>query len=316
MHRRLHVNAAEVTDVGQRRAAPFDRSARRGDEVREAHPVEPALHLLGIGHVEESVAAVRRDAPARGHLHLQRERPVGQAVATEQLVPGTVLDEQAGDSPVAEVEHEARALVPVVEEVGLPARGDEEDGPQLVLGDEHVARDPQCDRRAARDVVVLDRVGARRAEPVCEQRRHLPDRVVLPHRPVVHDDVDRLGIDARVGEERLRRPEREVAHVLVLARDMLAAQAELLDDHALGNAAPLGHLRRRHPAFGKVGGGGRQRHPCHPDGSRTARMIRPSSSATSSGTLPSPQRIQRMPIISPTAISAHAATSGSIAPIS
>ena len=41
----------------------------------------------------------------------------------------------------------------------------------------------------------------------------------------------------RLLEQRLRRAHREVADVLVLGRDVLAAQAELLDDHLLRDAA-------------------------------------------------------------------------------
>src|SRR6476659_4002995 len=63
MHRRLHVDAVQVADVVERGAAPLQGSPGRGDEVPQAHLVEPLLHLRRIGDVEEAIAAVRRDAP-------------------------------------------------------------------------------------------------------------------------------------------------------------------------------------------------------------------------------------------------------------
>src|SRR5205085_3419657 len=117
VHRRLHVDPAEVADVGKSRVAPLERAARRGDEVREAHAVEALLHLRGVGDVEEAVAAVRGDAAAGRHLDLQRVRAVRDAVAAEQLVARPVADEQSGNRTVAEVEHEPRPLVAVVEEI-------------------------------------------------------------------------------------------------------------------------------------------------------------------------------------------------------
>src|SRR3954454_1953866 len=122
VHRRLHVDAAEVADVVERGAAPLERALGGRDEVPEAHLVEPLLHLRGIRDVEIAIAAVRRDAPARRHLHLQRERAVGEPVAAEELVAAAVLRQQPGDCTVAEVEHEARALVAIVEEVRLATR--------------------------------------------------------------------------------------------------------------------------------------------------------------------------------------------------
>jgi len=59
-----------------------------------------------------------------------------------------VCDEEPRDRAVAEVEHEPRALVVVVEEVRLAARGDHQDRPKLRLAAEHVAGDAQRDRRA------------------------------------------------------------------------------------------------------------------------------------------------------------------------
>ena len=55
-------------------------------------------------------------------------------VRTQQLVALGLADEEPGDRPVAEVEHEARALVPVVEQVRLAARGDHQHAAQLVFG--------------------------------------------------------------------------------------------------------------------------------------------------------------------------------------
>src|SRR3954452_3792511 len=126
MHRRLHVDPAEVADVVERGAAPLERALGGRDEVPEAHLVEPLLHLRGIRDVEIAIAAVRRDAPARRHFHLQRERAVGEPVAAEELVAAAVLRQQPGDGAVAEVEHETRALVFVVEQVRLAAGRDDE----------------------------------------------------------------------------------------------------------------------------------------------------------------------------------------------
>ena len=81
-------------------------------------------------------------------------------MTAEQLVAASVLHEQAGDGAVPEVEHEAGALVAVVEEIRLAARGDDEDRVQLVLCKQHVACNAESDRRAAGDVVVLDGVRA------------------------------------------------------------------------------------------------------------------------------------------------------------
>ena len=184
------MDPAEVVDVGEAGAAPVERSLGRADEVREADTVEPLLHRRRVGDVEEAVAAVRADAAAGRHLHLQRERAVGDPVAAEQRVAAPVLDEQTRHGAVAEVEHEARALVRVVEEVRLAAGGDDEHGTQLVLREEHVAGNPQRDRRPAGDVVVLDGVRVVAPEPVRDPRRRLPDGVVLPRRPEVHDHID------------------------------------------------------------------------------------------------------------------------------
>jgi len=46
--------------VRERRAAPLQRSLRGGDEVRQRDLVEPALHLRGIGDVEEVTPPVDR----------------------------------------------------------------------------------------------------------------------------------------------------------------------------------------------------------------------------------------------------------------
>ena len=191
-------NAISSERSPERSTAP--RAAR--DEVRQRHLVEPALHRLRVGDVEEPVA-VGVDRPAAGHLHLERVRAVGDRVRAEHLVAAGVADDEPGDRAVAEVEHEARALVRVVEQVRLAAGGDDEDRLQLGLGPQQVARDAQRDRRAVRDVVVLDREGVRRTEPVGDVRRDLPDRVVLPHRAVVEDDVDRAGIRLRLVEQAL-----------------------------------------------------------------------------------------------------------------
>ena len=167
--------------------------------------------------------------------------------------------EQPGDRAVAEVEHEPRALVPVVEEVRLAARRDEQDGAELGLGGEERAREPQRDRRPHRDVVVLERERARAAEPVGDPRRRLPDRVVLPGRAVVEDGPDRGRVDVVLGEEPARRLDREVAHVLVLRGDVLPAQAELLDDHVLRDPARRADLGGGHPPLRQVVG--RRRDP-------------------------------------------------------
>src|SRR3954471_13988602 len=53
VHRGLHVNAAEVADVPERRSAPLDRALCGGHEVREADLVEALLHPGRVGDVEE-----------------------------------------------------------------------------------------------------------------------------------------------------------------------------------------------------------------------------------------------------------------------
>src|SRR5437868_9345201 len=64
VHRRPHVDAAEVPDVREHPPAALDGSPRGGDEILQAHSVEHVLHRLRVGDVEEAVAAVRRDAAA------------------------------------------------------------------------------------------------------------------------------------------------------------------------------------------------------------------------------------------------------------
>jgi len=71
VHRALHVDPAEVRDVGEGRAVPLDGARRGRDEVGERHVVEPVLHRGRVRHVEEVPASlhalVRRglDAAAR-----------------------------------------------------------------------------------------------------------------------------------------------------------------------------------------------------------------------------------------------------------
>ena len=154
----------------------------------------------------------------------------------EQLVR-RVARQQAGDGAVAEVEHEARALVAVVEQVRLAAGGDEQHVPQLGLGEQEVAGEPQRDRRAAGDVGVLEGVRVHAPEPVRDPGRRLPDGIVLPQRAVVEDDVDLGRVDVVLAEQPRRRLDRHVADVLARRGDVLAAQAELLQDHLLRDPA-------------------------------------------------------------------------------
>ena len=206
MHRALRVKPAEERHVGERRAGALERAFRNTDEVRQADLVEPLLHRGRVGDVEEPVAAVHVDAAARGHLHLERERAVGDRVRREQLVGGRVALQKHRHRTVAEVEHEPRALVLVVEEVRLSRGTDEQETPQAVVPDQVVAREPQRHRAAARDVGVLERERVHAAEPVRDPRRGLPDRVVAPHRAEVDDGVDARGIDAALLEQATLRP--------------------------------------------------------------------------------------------------------------
>jgi 3-oxoacyl-[acyl-carrier-protein] synthase III len=205
-------------------------------------------------------------------------------------------------------------------QVKVPAGGDEQDVPELRLGGQERAREAQRHRRPHRDVVVLDRVRVRAAEPVRDPRSGLPDRVVLPRRAVVEDRADRGRVDAVLLEEPVPRRHGHVGDVLVLRRDVLPTQAELLDDHVLRDATRRTDLRRRHPALGEIVGC-----PAEPDSAhglpvrepRARVMMRPSSSRTSAGSSVRPfQRIQRMPTSSPMPISAQARSSGSPSAIS
>ena len=90
--------------------------------------------------------------------------------------------EQRRHCAVAEVEHEARALVPVVEQVRLAARGDHQHVRELGLGAQQVARE-----RGARPANRRRRCRTRprtppAAEAVRDPRRRLPDGIVLPGR--------------------------------------------------------------------------------------------------------------------------------------
>ena len=122
-------------------------------------------------------------------------------------------------------------------------------------------------------------------------------------------------------EQPPRGGDREVADVLVGRRDVLAAQAELLDDHRLRDAAGGGDLRGGHDALGEVVGGGGEpdaRSCGSPFPEPIVRaMIRPSSSSISGESSSRPaQRIQRIPTSSPMPISAQASSSGSPSAIS
>ena len=57
---------------------------------------------------------------------------------------GSVARQQACDRAVPEVEHEAGALVAVVEQIRLTTGGDEQDVAQVRLGEQEVAREPQA----------------------------------------------------------------------------------------------------------------------------------------------------------------------------
>ena len=163
----------------------------------------------------------------------------------EHLVPLRLTDDEGGDCAVAEVEHEPRSRVAVVEQVRLPARGDHQHALELGLRPQHVAHDAERHRASVRDVVVLDREGALAAEPVRDPGRGLPDRPVLPHRPEVDDRVDRARVDAGLREQPLRGLHREVADMLVLGRDVLSAQAELVDEHRLRESPTDRRSRQR-----------------------------------------------------------------------
>ena len=303
-HGALRVQGADEVEVAQREAGALRRAAGGGDEVRQGLLVEPAFHLRRVLDVEEPVA-VGVDRAAAGDLDLQRVRTVGDGVRPEHLVALGVADEEARHGAVSEVEHEARLLVLVVEQVRLATRGDDEDVLELRLRAQQVARDAQGDRRAVRDVVVLDREGVRRTDAVGDVRRGLPDGVVAPHRAVVHDDVDVLRIEAGLVEQALDRLDRQVADVLVGGGDVLAAQPELLHDHPLRDAGQRRDLRSGHPPLRQVRSGRKQAYRPHSLASRMQRMIRASSSVTRSGIgSPSPQRIQRIPTSSPSPISA------------
>ena len=307
----LHVQRAEERDVAELELRTLERAFRRANEVLQARLVELLLHRRGIVDVEEGITVVHVHAPAARDLDVERQRTVGDAVRSKELVARPALDEQRSSRPVAEVEHEPRALVPVIEQVRLAAGSDEEHVLQVALGNEHVARHPQRDRRPAGDVVVLDRIRVHGADAMGDPRRRLPDGVVLPHRAEVHDHVDRFGIDTGFIEQRLAGAHRHVADVLVIGRDVLAAQRELLDEHLLRNAARNRHLRGRHPALRQIRGGRRQRDARHAPSTRSISI--PICSSSSSGTSSAPSHtIQRIPSSSPMPISAQASTSGSM----
>ena len=97
--------------------------------------------------------------PPAGTFTCSANEPSVIRVRGEHEVLVRIRDEEPGDRPVAEVEHEARPLVPVVEQVRLAARRDDEGGSPLGLGDEQRPCGPKRHRRPHRDVVVLDRVG-------------------------------------------------------------------------------------------------------------------------------------------------------------
>ena len=67
-------------------------------------------------------------------------------MAPEEEVPVCVRRQQPGDGAVAEVEHEPRALVLVVEEVRLAAGRDEQDASELGLGYEERAAEAESHR--------------------------------------------------------------------------------------------------------------------------------------------------------------------------
>ena len=183
-----------------------DRAAAAPTKFARLTSSSPAFICGGVRDVEEvplAGDALRRrglDRAAGRDLHLQGEGAVSERMAAEQRVR-RIAREQPGDRAVAEVEHEARALVRVVQEVRLAAGSHDQHVPEFWLGEQEVASQPQRDRRAAGDVRVLECVGIHAAEPVCDPRRRLPDRIVLPERPVVENDVDLGRVDVLLAEQ-------------------------------------------------------------------------------------------------------------------
>ncbi len=103
--------------------------------------------------------------------------------------------------------------------------------------------------------------------------------------------------------------------MLVVCGNVLPAQSELLDDHVLRNARALADFGSGQPPLRKVRSGryepdlshcfSRLRQAYGASASRMQRIKRSSSAVTRFGMgRPSPQRIQRMPISSPSPISA------------
>ena len=101
----------------------------------------------GVGDVEEvrRPATLSADAgstePPAGTFTWSENEPSVSAWQPSSSC-GAFARQQAGDGPVAEVEHEARAPVRVVEQVRLAAGGDDQDVPQVGLGEQEVAREP------------------------------------------------------------------------------------------------------------------------------------------------------------------------------
>ena len=121
------------------------------------------------------------------------------------------------------------------------------------------------------------------AEPVGDVRRRLPHRPVLPRRAVVDDASIVSGSNPVSSSRRSVARDREIAHVLVGRRDVLAAQPELLDDHLLRDAGRSRDLGSGDPPLRKVRSGRLQSHAPHSFASRMQRMIRSSSSDTRDG---------------------------------
>ena len=198
VHRALHVDAAQVGDVLERApdrsTAPRAAATKFASETSSSHSSSPPdRRRRGSAGAAHGLERRRLDAPRR-HLHLERERTVGDRVRGEEPVASASATRSPATAPSPKLnmnrERSFRSRAGTTR--GTPRRGGRSATPARPRG----AREPRGARPAFPSRRCRTRLHTRRAaEPVRDPRRCLPDRVVLPRRAVVEDDVDRRRID-------------------------------------------------------------------------------------------------------------------------
>ena len=196
--RALRVDRAEDLDVLRPVATALHRFRRDLDETIRGHRIESRLHLRRIAHVEHMATVAHRrlarrlTRAARGDHDVIGERAVGEAGRLEHVVFWMIAAEQRRRAARAEAEHEARALVGVVDEVVLASSAGEEHLIDVVAAEDESLRDLHRDRRAGADAldVVGERACGRGAEKLLDLWPCAPHREVAIRAAHVQQHVD------------------------------------------------------------------------------------------------------------------------------